>query len=120
MMTLNEASEMFRIDIEKLKFYEGNKLLNCSKYVNGIPDYTESDLRKVGVIHCLQKAGTDIQMIRQYLLYSDEDSEKSDRKEEKIWILRKQRCKLLDEIHRKQQSLDELDYMISEIRKEMR
>jgi len=115
-MTLKEASEKFRIDIEKLKAYEDNKLLECSQYVNGVPDYTENELRKVGIIHSLQKAGLDITMIRQYLILMND---KADRKEEKIRFLRKQRCTLLEEIHCKQQSLDEIDYMIDEIREEV-
>lgn len=38
-------------------------------------------------------------------------------KEEQIRIIRKSRAQLLDEIHSKQQLLDQLDYMIHEIRK---
>lgn len=38
-------------------------------------------------------------------------------KEEQIRIIRKSRAELLDEIHSKQQLLDQLDYMIYEIRK---
>lgn len=38
-------------------------------------------------------------------------------KEEQIRILRKNRAQLLDEIHSKQQLLDQLDYMLHEIRK---
>lgn len=113
-MTLNEASEKFSIDIEKLEFYQDNKLLECEKYVDGVPDYTENELRKVGIIHSLQKAGLDVPQIRQYLTLTS-----GDRNEEKVRILRKQRCKLLEEIHSKQQSLDELDYMINETRKEV-
>ena len=37
-------------------------------------------------------------------------------KEEQIRILRKSRSQLLDEIHSKQQLLDQLDYMIHEVR----
>ncbi len=36
--------------------------------------------------------------------------------EEQIRILRKNRSQLLDEIHSKQQLLDQLDYMIHEVR----
>lgn len=36
--------------------------------------------------------------------------------EEQIRILRKSRSQLLDEIHSKQQLLDQLDYMIHEVR----
>lgn len=39
-------------------------------------------------------------------------------KEEKIRILRKNRAELMDEIHGKQQLLDQLDYMLYEMKKE--
>lgn len=39
-------------------------------------------------------------------------------KEDQIRILRKSRLQLLDEIHSKQQLLDQLDYMIHEIKKD--
>lgn len=41
----------------------------------------------------------------------------ADTKEEQIGIIRKSRAELLDEIHSKQQLLDQLDYMIHEVRK---
>ena len=37
-------------------------------------------------------------------------------KEEQIRLLRKSRSQLLDEIHSKQQLLDQLDYMIHEVK----
>ena len=46
-------------------------------------------------------------------LFYENKSDKSGQ----IQILRKQRFLLLDEIHKKQQSLDELDYMIGELKK---
>ena len=39
-------------------------------------------------------------------------------KEDQIRILRKSRLQLLDKIHSKQQLLDQLDYMIHEIKKD--
>ena len=39
-------------------------------------------------------------------------------KEDQIRILRKSRAQLLDEIHGKQQLLDQLDYMLHEIKKD--
>lgn len=113
-MTLEEASERFRISIEKLNYYKENGLIVYETLVNDVPDYTEDELRKVGVIHALLTAGMDVNMLRKYLQLL---RKKVGSKDEQIRILRKQRCELLDEIHRKQQSLDELDYMIDEIRK---
>lgn len=115
-MTLDEASIRFRISMEKLKYYEKNGLIECRQVVDGVSDYTEQELKKVGLIHSLQKAGLDLSSVKRYLLLSNEGN---GHKEEKIRILRRQRCRLLEEIHGKQQSLDELDYMIHEIRKEV-
>ena len=113
-MTLIEASKRFNISIDKLKFYEENQLITCETFVNGVPDYTEDELHKAGVIHALLKAGMDVTALRKYLKLLHG---KIENKEEQIRILRKQRYQLLDEIHCKQQCLDELDYMIDEIRK---
>lgn len=105
----------FQLDIEKLDFYERNGLLECRQFINGIPDYTEDELRRVGLIHSLLKAGFDIDSLKKFFSLPVHDGAD---KEEKLRLLRKQRCQLLDEIHGKQQSLDELDYMIETIRRE--
>ena len=44
--------------------------------------------------------------------------EKEKTKEEKIRIIRKERGLLLEEIHGKQQLLDQLDYMLHELQKD--
>lgn len=114
-MTLIEASKRFQISIEKLTYYEENGLIMCQAFVNGVPDYAEDELHKVGIIQSLLKAGMEVNVLRRYLQLLHR---KIESKDEQIRILRKQRYKLLDEIHCKQQSLDELDYMIDEIRKD--
>lgn len=116
-MTLKEASRRFQVSMEQLTCYEQNELIICEAFVDGIPDYTECELRKIGIIHSLLKAGMDISVLQRYLQLL---RKKTESKEEQIKILRKQRCILLEEIHCKQQSLDELDYMINEIKKENR
>lgn len=112
-MTLIEASRRFHISMEKLKYYEKNGLLESSISSDGKKEYTETELRHVGEIYSLLKAGLDIDVLKKYLKMPD--NEKS--KEERVRILRKQRYKLLDEIHNKQQLLDELDYMIENLKK---
>lgn len=114
-MTLQEAAKRFQISIEKLDFYEKNGLLECGQFINGVPDYTEYELRRVGLIHSLLRAGFDMDLLKKYFTLPDHDDVD---KKEKIRLLRKQRCQLLDEIHGKQQSIDEIDYMIEKIRKE--
>ena len=114
-MTLREASERFCISMEKLNYYEKNRLLRYEKLVEGIPDYTEDELHKSGVIHALLEAGMDMNALGKYM---EPLHGKTENKEEQIRILRKQRYRLLEEIRCKQKSLDELDYMIDRIKKE--
>lgn len=110
-MTLDEASRQFHISMEKLKTYEENKLLEHQTLADGTFDYTETALRRVGLIHSLLKSGMDMEALKKYLRLLDD---KTGSKEEQVRILRKQRCRLLEDIHDKQQALDELDYMIRE------
>ncbi|MDE6579878.1 MAG: MerR family transcriptional regulator [Ruminiclostridium sp.] len=113
-MTLNEASTRFQIDIDKLKSYEENGLFSHRILADGVSNYTQTDIRRIGLIHSLQKFGMNMEELKKYLGLFDG---KPESKDEQIRILKKQRCKLLDEIHEKQQSLDELDYMISEAKR---
>lgn len=114
-MTLKEASKKYHISIEKLKFYEEKRLLVCHQYVDGVPNYTEGELLRVGIIQSLLKSGFDTDMLKRFFSLLDDSSRN---KKELIQMLRKQRYILLDEIHDKQQALDELDYLIEKIRKE--
>lgn len=110
-MTLHEASRRFHISMEKLKSYEENGLLEHQTLADGTFDYTETELRRIGLIHSLLKSGMDIEALKTYLRLLND---KASSQEEQIRILRKQRYQLLDDIHDKQQALDELDYMIRE------
>ena len=59
-------------------------------------------------IHALSQAGISKEQIEEIVRCDD--------KEVQVRMLRKYRYKLLDEIHRKQQSLDEIDYMVSKLK----
>ncbi|MCM1180965.1 MAG: MerR family transcriptional regulator [Clostridium sp.] len=113
-MTAEEVSRNYHISMEKMKYYEENGLLEHSVLPNGEIEYTEQQIRCVGLIHSLINAGLEVEKIKEFMKLSYKDG--SDKKEQ-IQILRKQRVVLLDEIHKKQRSLDELDYMIGELKK---
>lgn len=113
-MTLKEASERFCISVEKLTYYEENRLIMYEALADGVPDYTEEELRKVSIIHDLLEAGMEVDAVQEYLQLLHQ---KNEDKTEQIRVLRKQRYALMEEIHHKQQCLDRLDYMVNEIRK---
>lgn len=113
-MTLIEASKKFHISIEKLKYYEESKLLEHQTLADGTFEYTETELRRIGLIHSLIKSGMNMDVLKKYLKLLND---KTGSREEQIRILRKQRYQLLDDIHDKQQALDELDFLIHETKK---
>lgn len=113
-MTLEEAGKRFAIGIEKLESYEKDGLLSHQTRADGTFDYAESDFGNIGLIHTLLKAGMDVQTLKSYLALSAGDAEEQ---KNKLRILRKARSRLLEEIHGKQQSLDQIDYIIDQIRK---
>ncbi len=113
-MTLKEASERFCISMERLTYYEENKLIMYETLVDGVPDYTEEELHKVSMIRDLLEAGMGVNILQEYLQLL---RKRTAGKTEQIRILRKQQCELMEKIHHKQQCLDRLDYMVDEIRK---
>ena len=62
-------------------------------------------------IYALSKAGLSKAQIEEIVGCND--------KEVQIRMLRKYRHRLLEEIHGKQQSLDEIDYMVSKMRERL-
>ena len=87
-MTIQEASIRFQIEPETLQFYLENELLTGTRTEDGIPDYKEENLQRA------------VQL---------------DTTSQQVKLLRKFRYQLLEEIHGKQQCLDQLDYFIHEI-----
>lgn len=113
-MTLEEAGKRYHISVEKLKSYEESGLLKHRAETDGVFDYTEAEVCRAGLIHSLIKAGLDRETLKAYLELSEKGPGS---RQAQIRILRKARGRLLEDIHEKQQSLDEIDYMVEEMRK---
>ncbi len=108
-MTIEGASERFGVPLEKLRLYEKQGLFDCHRQPEGNIDYTDELMDYIGIINVLTEAGAEAETLRSFMrkLMQSEIS-----KEEKIRYLRTQRAKLLENIHSKQKSLDQLDYII--------
>ena len=114
-MTLLEASQQYNISIDKLRYYAKRGLLSASPLPDGSTDYAVNDLCRAGLIHSLLQAGMDAADVQKYLLML----EQPDRTQmERTCTLQEVRNRLLCEIHNKQRSLDEIDYMIYETKQE--
>lgn len=110
-MALNEASEQFQISANKLREYEANGLLGDTTRTEELSDHSEQFIRRVCLISFLLKSGVERDSLKNYLRMLNG---KTESRKEQLRMLRKQRCKLLNEIHDKQQILDKPDYLIRE------
>lgn len=113
-MTINEASQRYKIPIKILQQYESWGLCAEVKKVMGSWHYDESDLQRLSTIMTLHDIGFTNDEIQQYmrLLLQGESTQK-----ERMKMLNDKRNKALDEIHFKQRQLDRLDYLRYEIQR---
>ena len=107
-MTLEELGQRFHIQYDQLKVYADLALLPGSRKNN----YSDADAKQVSLIHDLENVGMDLKEIK---LYIEEHGGN-----ERIRTLHKKRCCILEELHAKQQILDKLDYIIRELKGEVR
>ena len=116
-MTLQEASGKFHLNMDILLICEKNGLLKGRNMKDGTVDYQEGDLRQAFQFYFLSKAGMAPDTVKYFaaLQMSEEDTSA-----EEIRLLRKCRFQLLEEIHEKQQMLDQLDYLAYEIKNRQR
>lgn len=113
-MTKEQASERFGVPLVKLQLYEQQGLFDCHRQPDGSIDYTDELMDYVGIINILTDAGAQADTLRDFM---QRLMESTITKEEKLRYLRRQRQRLLDEIHSKQKSLDQLDYIIYDTNK---
>lgn len=113
-MTINEASERYKIPIKILQEYESWGLCGEVKKVMGSWHYDESDIERLSTIMTLHDIGFTNEQVEKYmrLLLKGKSTEK-----ERLKMLSEKRNGTLDEIHFKEKQLDRLDYLRFEIQR---
>ena len=113
-MTIDEASERYKIPVEVLQEYESWGLCGEVEKVMGAWQYDEQDLQRLSVIMTLHDIGFGNEEIEAYmrLLLEGNSTE-----EERLQMLNKRRGTTLNEIHLKQKQLDRMDYLRYKIEK---
>lgn len=113
-MTINEASERYKIPIEVLKEYESWGLCDEVRRVMGVWQYDDRDIQRLSMIMTLHDIGFDNREVEAYmrLLLEGNSSE-----EARLDMLNKKRGVTLDELHFKQKQLERVDYLRHKIQK---
>ncbi|MDO4283874.1 MAG: hypothetical protein Q4C60_00935 [Eubacteriales bacterium] len=114
-MTLQEASSRFHLDMGDLRLCEKNELFSGSRNECGEMDYPEAELQRVIPFLFLLKAGMSMEKLKEFTAGQENGARSG---EEQIRLLRRCRSRLLDDLHGKQQLLDQLDYLIYEKKKQ--
>lgn len=107
-MTLNDAVKKFDLPLDTLKKYISFGFIRENSNTDGTVQYNDSDFERLGLIDTLIRSGFTPEETKKYLMLTEDMGAD----EEQIRMLKKQRRSLLNDIHKKQQLLDSLDYMI--------
>lgn len=115
-MTFDEICAAYCLEKEKLLRYQELALLDCQKLTGGGREGREKEFRRLGRILSFLKAGVTPEVLNRNPVLLEDGEQNGER----IRALKKERCRLLGDIHEIQQSLDCLDSMIRQIRDETR
>lgn len=107
MYSISEISKMFQLPISTLRYYDKEGLFPHLKRVNGVRQFSESEIETLRVIDCLKKSGLEIKDIKEYMsLCSLGNKTLKQRKA----IFEKQKEEVLQEIENLQKVLSMLNY----------
>ena len=74
MYTIGQVSEQFGIPISTLRYYDKEGLFPNMKRVNGIRQFSDTELEVLHVIDCLKRSGLEIKDIRLFMKWCAEGS----------------------------------------------
>lgn len=107
MYSIGEISKMFQLPISTLRYYDKEGLFPHLKRVNGVRQFSESEVETLRVIDCLKKSGLEIKDIKEYMaLCSLGNTTLKQRKA----IFEKQKEEVLQEMENLQKVLSMLNY----------
>ena len=80
---------------------------------DGTRRYGEEALQRAVSFRFLQQAGMELGTLKHFVRLAEQGTDTAG---ERLRLLRRCHCCLLEEIHQKQQALDQVDYLIRELR----
>lgn len=113
-MTIQEASERYKIPMHILRAYESWGLCGAVKKVMGDWQYDDTDLERLSTIMTLHDIGFTTEEVELYMRLLLEGG---DSREQRLRMLEEKRSAALDEIHFREHQLQRLDYLRHELRK---
>lgn len=113
-MTIQEASDRYKIPMSILKEYENWGLCGAVKKVMGAWQYDDEDLEHLSLITTLHDIGFTTEEVETYMRLT---LEQADSEQDRLRMLNRKRDSTLDELHFRERQLQRLDYLRHEIQK---
>lgn len=107
-MTASEIKKTYGISEDVLNTYEIQVKEKISDIKTGEDGYSDQELEKISMVITLQEIGFHEQEIGEFFRLAEKGTITKDARRR---MLLKQRNRILDEIHRKEKILEELDYI---------
>lgn len=110
-MTIAEVAKEYNISADTLRYYERIGLLPAvNRTQGGIRDYNEADCRWVEFIKCMRSAGLSVEALTEYVMLAQKGESTFEQRKQ---ILIEQREHLRQRIQDLQESLERLNFKIS-------
>ena len=74
MYTIGQVSEMFRLPVSTLRYYDKEGLFPHMSRSGGIRQFSDQELESLRVIECLKKSGLEIRDIKQFMQWCTQGS----------------------------------------------
>ena len=107
MYTIGQVSEMFRLPISTLRYYDKEGLFPDLQRDSGIRKFEEKEIEALRVIECLKKSGLEIKDIKQFMEWCAQGSQTYIQRRE---LFLKQQKRVESEIEHMNQVLDMLKF----------
>lgn len=74
MYTIGQVSEMFKLPVSTLRYYDKEGLFPDIQRVSGIRRFGEKEIETLRIIECLKKSGMEIKEIKQFMQWCTQGS----------------------------------------------
>lgn len=105
MLTIHEMERLYKIDIAKLKYLADNCLIEEKD------SFDRKDEQRLGILCSLYDIGFRADALKRFMRFDSEENFAGE-----VKLLNSYRSRILSDIHTKQKMIDQVDYMIYEIK----
>lgn len=107
MLTIGQVSDMFKLPISTLRYYDKEGFFPDIQRASGIRQFSEKEIETLRVVECLKKSGLEIKDIKKFIELCGEGSKTFKQRKE---LFERQQSVVEEEINKLEKVLGMLKY----------